>query len=190
MSDKLKDNIQNFHDYGSFIPTRTIVMFGDIDSENAETWIKNIHILDSVTGTINIKLNSPGGSVESAKIIYDSILECKNMVRITCYGYVESAATLILMAGDERIMLPSSKLMLHVGEEAIASNHPKNVESQYNDYKDEAKWMEDVYLKRIKQKKSRFSRQRLKEMLIFDRYIKPKEAISLGLINHIGDINE
>lgn len=188
MSERLKDHIQIFHDHGIYLPTKTMSMFGEVDSDSAAQWVKNIHILDSFTGTINVKLNSEGGSVESAKMVYDAISGCKNMVRITCYGNVESAATLILMAGDERIMTDSSKLMLHIGEEAIASNHPKNVESQYNDYKDEAKWMEDVYLSRIKQKKARFSRQKLQEMLLFDKYIKPKEALQLGLITLIGEV--
>jgi ATP-dependent protease ClpP protease subunit len=47
--------------------------------------------------------------------------------------------------------------------------------------------MEDIYMERIKEKKKRFTRQKMKDMLIWDKYISPKEAIELGLVDKLGD---
>lgn len=188
MSDKLKDSIDTFFDKDVFLPTKTIVLTGSVDDDMYDTALKGIHALDSVNGEITIKLKSDGGEVEVARAIYDLIAGAKNVVRIQCYGNVESAATLILQAADVRCMSENAKLMLHTGEEGISSNHPKNVERQYIENREEEKWMENVYLSRIKEKKKRFTRQKLKEMLDWDTYISPKEALELGLIDQIGEL--
>lgn len=192
MDAKLKNFDNNFvdqaHDYGIYLPTKTIIMEGDVDEDFAKKHMANIHILDSFEGTINIKLFSGGGDVNVARIIYSAIKGCKNFVRITCYGEVASAATIILQAADERVATPESKLMVHVGAEGFAMNHPKNIDSAYRNAREDASWMEDVYLSQIKQKKKRFTRHQLQDLIVFDSYLNAKQALDLGLIDLIGEV--
>lgn len=187
MSDKLKEDLALYHSEGVFIPTKTFNLLGDVDEDMLEKAVCNLHALDSVSGEITIKLISDGGSVSVARAIYDLIAGCKNRVRIMCYGEVSSAATLILQAGDYRAMSENCKLMIHVGEESYAMNHPKNVERIYEQSRIDEKWMEDIYLKRIKEKKKRFTRQNLKDELVWDKFLNPKQALDLGLIDEIGE---
>src|SRR5690606_31214680 len=103
----IKDNIGEFHSNGLFLPTKTIVITGSVDEDMLDKHLKNIHILDQFEGTINIKLYTDGGEICVGRALYDAIKECKNLVRITCYGEVASCGTIILMAADERVMMPN-----------------------------------------------------------------------------------
>jgi len=188
MSEKLKEYLELYHERGVFIPTKTFNLIGDVDEDMLKTATCNLHALDSTHGEITIKLISDGGSVSIARAIYDLIRGCKNVVRIICYGEVSSSATLILQAADKRIMTPNSKLMLHIGSEGIARDHPRNVDRQYSDYRKDEKWMKNIYLEKIKEVKKRFTNIKLDDILIWDTFLDPKKALELGLIDQIGEI--
>lgn len=185
---KLKDDLEAFHGTGLYLPTRTLLITGEVNDDLYASTIKNLHALDSTSGTINIKLNSEGGDVIAGRAIYDAIKNCKNHVRITVYGQASSAASFILQSADERIMTESSYLMLHVGEEGHAQNHPKNVRRWDEFYRKLETWMENIYLQKIKQKKKRYTRNQLKSVLLFDTILNPKEALEMGLIDIIGEV--
>ncbi len=150
MSSSFKDLVSEFHSNNVFLETKTIVVVGDVDEEMFEMLAKNLHALDSKSGEITIKLMSDGGSVSVARGIYDLIRGCKNVVRIICYGEVSSSATIILQAGDKRVMAPNSKVMVHVGAEYIPQSSPRNVERTAEQHRIDEKWMEDIYLQKIK----------------------------------------
>ena len=188
MSCNLKDYIGIFHDRGVFIPTKTVSLVGDVDEDLFKSALCNLHSLDSTHGEITIKLMSDGGSISSARGIYDLIRGCKNRVRIICYGEVSSSGSIILQAGDFRVMSENSKLMIHVGSESVPSDHPRNVDRLIEQHRIDESWIEDVYLSKIKEKKKRFTRQALKDMLIWDKSLSPKEALALGLIDSIGEV--
>lgn len=188
MTNDKKDFIDQFHACGLFYPTKTFDITGEICQNRYEQTIKNLHILDSSSGDITIKLNSEGGDVTQAKAIYDAVKSCKNHVTMVVYGQASSAASIILQAADRRVMSQNSYIMLHVGEEGYSSNHPRNIDVWHKYSRDTEKWMEDVYLSKIKQKKPRYTRNQLKSMITFDKILYPKDALLLGLIDEIGDI--
>jgi ATP-dependent Clp protease protease subunit len=187
MSDKIKDHIGQLYDNNIYIPSKTIILSGGVDEDMYNTAVKGIHILDSYSGPINIKLMSEGGDLTVARALFDIIQGCKNYVRVIVYGEAASAATIILQAADSRVMTHSSKLMLHVGAESIPEDHPRNVDQLYVQHRIDEKWIEDTYLKRIKEKKKRFTRQQLKNLLTWDKYLTPKESFDLGIIDEIGE---
>jgi ATP-dependent protease ClpP protease subunit len=176
---------ESFHLYDVHIPSRTIAICDEVDDTLFKKVLKNIFILDQTEGEINILLSGPGGDLSACRGIYDVLNLCTNVVKISCYGEIASASTIILMAGDERRMTPNSKLMVHIGESAMNYNHPKNIEEHYHNMKDDNAWIEDIYLRRIKEVKPRYTRQQLQDLLVWDKYIKPSEALDLGLITHI-----
>ena len=176
MSDNIKSYLSYYHDYGIYYPSRVIDLFGDIDQDKAQNVIKNLIALDATSGTINIHLMSEGGCVVSGLAIYNMIQSCQNHVRIICMGEVSSMATLILQAADERVMKPDSFLMLHVGSEQSGDMHPRAKE-QWDKYMKKLEIrMEDIYLKKIKEKKKKFTRKQLQDMILFNRIFTPKEA--------------
>ena len=184
MSEKLKDSLTQFHDNGAYPPTRTIKLYGEIDLDSQELFITNFHALDQTSGTITILLSSEGGCVGAGLAIYDEIRASNNLVRIICQGEVASMATVILQAGDERIMRPNSYLMLHLGEQE-SSGHPtsKKEWDRFTQIQEDKCNM--IYLKRIKEKKQRFSKNRLTKMITHDKIFSPDEAVNLGLADKI-----
>lgn len=189
MSDKLKDAVDQYFDKHIFIPTRTIKLYSDVDDDFLNILETGIEVFNQSKGDITIKLSSDGGSVAVARAAYDTIKESPNDVYIKCYGEVSSAATIVLQAADYRICMPNSKLMIHVGSESIGQEHPRNVDSMYEEHRKDEEWMEGIYHKRIKEKKKRFTRQQLKAMLRFDKYLSPKESLDLGLIDEIMELS-
>lgn len=185
MSDKVKDHITIFHDYGIYSPTRIVEITGEIDEEQYTKTLKNLLLLDLTNKPITIIINSIGGCVTQGKAIYDIMRSCQSEIIAHVCGEASSAASVILQAADFRYCTPNSKIMIHVGEEAIENNHPRNVDALYNEFREDEAWIENIYLKKIKEKKKRFTKNQVKSLLQFDKYIKPEKALEFNLIDGI-----
>lgn len=187
MSDKIKESLSQLFENNIHIPSKTITLTGSVDDDMYETVLKGTIALETIQGPITIRmyLNSGGGDLVAARGIIDVIKNCTKNVEIICVGEVVSAATLILQAADHRVMMPNSRLMIHVGVEGVAENHPRNVDEMIRIHREDEIFIEDIYLKKIKEKKKRFTRHQLKSLLQFDKYLNPKEALELGLIDEI-----
>ncbi|MCA0404869.1 MAG: Clp protease ClpP [Proteobacteria bacterium] len=64
-------------------------------------------------GDITVRINSGGGVASDGTAIYSLLLAHRGVVTTIVEGVAASAASLILMAGDERRMRPGSMLMIH-----------------------------------------------------------------------------
>ena len=64
-------------------------------------------------GDITVRINSGGGVASDGTAIYSLLLAHRGIVTAVVEGVAASAASLILMAGDERRMRPGSMLMIH-----------------------------------------------------------------------------
>ena len=88
-------------------------MFGFEGDTSGLSMVKDLTSLpDSVT-TVNVHINSPGGLVDEGLAIYNTLKALDKKVVTTCDGVAASAASLIFMAGDERIMSDASLLFVH-----------------------------------------------------------------------------
>jgi ATP-dependent Clp protease protease subunit len=189
-TDAFRDDIEKFHAHGIYVPTKTIEMFGDIDSDMKDRVIKNLHTLDSKTGRITILLSSEGGCVSSGLDIYDAIRASKNHVRIIAYGGIESMASVVFQAADRnmRFMTPNSYMMIHEGEQETRGSF-KNRKSWEKLIQHQEKTCNDIYLSKIKDKKPRYSLTKFKdEFLDHDRILLPDEAIEFGLADTIIEV--
>jgi HK97 family phage prohead protease len=77
------------------------------------------------TPRINLRINSPGGSVVDAIAIASSIRHKRDTgTKITSYadGIVASAATFIAIAADEVVAMPGSEWMFHYASSTIDGN--------------------------------------------------------------------
>ncbi|MGL5765658.1 MAG: head maturation protease, ClpP-related [Sarcina sp.] len=96
----------------------TINIYGDITSwdwyesdVSSYTLSKQLDALE--VDTINVYINSYGGEVAEGLAIYNSLKRHKAKVKTYCDGFACSIASVIFMAGDERIMSTASLLMIH-----------------------------------------------------------------------------
>lgn len=73
-----------------------------------------IRDLDEVTASkLRVEINSPGGDVFDAVAIYNALRTHPAHVTTRVDGLAASAASLIVQAGDHRVMLSSAQMMIH-----------------------------------------------------------------------------
>lgn len=187
MSSKLNDIVSNLHDHKIDLSSKKTWIEGEIDEEVASTFSKNISLLDANTNgkPITIVLDSCGGDVTEGLRIYNLILNCNNFVRVIVEGKAESMASIILQAADERVMLEDAHMVIHMGEDGFDSQHPVNARRWVKKADEDNKRIEDIYLKKIKEKKPKYTRNNLKELMLFDRILSPKEAVEMGLADKV-----
>lgn len=87
---------------------------GDFWSEGvtAKQFTKDLNALSNVK-TINLHINSPGGSVFEALAIYNALKEHPANVITNIDGLAASAATFIALAGDTVVMAENAMFMIH-----------------------------------------------------------------------------
>jgi ATP-dependent Clp endopeptidase proteolytic subunit ClpP len=103
-------------EYSIDIKHRTLYLSEEIDSAITDNIIKGFHFLDQKEGTIYLQINSPGGICSDMRAIYDTIRACNNPVHTLGIGQVCSAAGLLLVAGDKRIVTENCWFMAHEGQ--------------------------------------------------------------------------
>lgn len=135
---------------------------------------------EDAKSVINLYINSPGGSVDSALAIYDTIQYISAPVHTTVMGMAASAATVISMSGKKRYILPNARMMIH---QVIGGT-----KGQYSDIKIHFTQMSKVYdkivslyIKHTKEKDI----DKMKSYLDRDTYLNAEEALSLGLVDEI-----
>ena len=194
MSRNIDEMATLYHEHGVCLRTRTVFIDGDNDEENFEITmksarrdIKNLQLLDSLspegTRPIYVRLNCSGGDVLAGMAIYDAITSCVNKVIVYAHNAM-SMGSIILQAGDERILYPNATVMIHNGTVSRAGS-PKTVENWQKYDKSMDTRHEDIYLAKIKEKKPRFTRKQLQDMLEHDTILSAQEAVDLGLADKI-----
>ena len=181
----VNSNIDRFQEYGIYVPTRTLFLNGEVDEFLADTAIKGLHILDSLGDSpITVLLNTVGGDEYHGMAIYDAIVACSSHVIIKGVGHVMSMGSMIIQAGDTRLMAPNAKFMLHYGEWGI-EDHPKIARAWMKEEEKFSRMMEDLYLEKIRENHPRFTRRKLQKMLDFDTILSAEETVEMGLIDAV-----
>jgi ATP-dependent Clp endopeptidase proteolytic subunit ClpP len=165
MAKKQRDNdfIWSWFDNNLDLDTRTIYMGSisknwddyetGVDNFMAEFFIKGMHLLESRGGDkeITIIMNNPGGDWYHGMAIYDCIKNSSCHCTIRVFGHAMSMGSIILQSADSRIMMPSSRFMIHYGYNGN-SGHSKIFERWADEGKRINYDMENIYLDRIMEK--------------------------------------
>ncbi len=190
-----RDDMDKFHDYSLYIPQRTLYMGSEshdmdagesgVDGAMAERTIKNLAILDGMNSEpITIIMNNPGGDQLHGLAIFDAIRACRSEVIIKVFGMAMSMGSIILQAGDRRLMSPNSRLMVHYGYFGM-SEHAKTVYKWVEENKKLDEWMEELFLTKIREKHPMFPPNKVKKMCDFDTILDARETVHLGLADGI-----
>lgn len=94
---------------------REIELVGEIDADMVNSLIRQLRHLQKVdrNGEITLFINSPGGEVSSGLALYDVMQAISCPIRTVCLGMAASMGALLFIAGDQRDMLPHSRVMIH-----------------------------------------------------------------------------
>ena len=99
--------------------TADLYIFGDIcaypwESQGEQSGVSIVRQLKELdVDEIKVHINSYGGDVAEGLAIYNVLREHKAQIVTICDGFACSAASVVFMAGDKRVMQPASLLMIH-----------------------------------------------------------------------------
>lgn len=131
--------------------------------------------LESVdTPNLTVRINSYGGSVSEGLAIYGLLSDFKGNLRTIVDGFACSAASIIFMAGKERIVPENGLLMIH--------NAWSSVEGDSNAMKKAAEDLEKITQPSVNiyVAKTGISEEEIKEMMNEEKWITSQEAFDMG----------
>lgn len=163
-----------------------INIYGDITSwaweelgeMSAVILSKRIEELGDVS-KINVYINSYGGEVAEGLAIYNALKRHKAKVTTYCDGFAASIASVIFMAGDERIMNESSLLMIH-NAWTFAQGNAEQLRKQAEDLEKITQASVIAY-----KAHSSLSEKEIKKLMDKETWILPEEALEYGFATKI-----
>lgn len=165
-----------------------IHIYGDITSwqcnesdVSSYTLSKEIEVLEGIDA-INVHINSYGGEVAEGLAIYNSLKKHNAKIKTICDGFACSAASVIFMAGDERVMSTVSLLMIH-NAWAYTGGNANQLRKQADDLDKITQASINAYMQEVN-----INEDELKQLLDDETWLTPQEALEMGFITTI--INE
>lgn len=161
--------------------TAEISIYGDITSwpweelgeVSAANLSKQLQTLGDVD-EINVHISSYGGEVKEGLAIYNALKNHTAKVRTFCDGFACSIASVIFMAGDERIMNESSLLMIH-NAWSYAEGNAQELRKQADDLEKITQASVVAY-----KAHSTLTEEEIKALMDAESWILPQEAIDYG----------
>ena len=150
-----------------------LFILGDI-VEGAWVWKGEespITLLDKIKGSgateLVCHIDSYGGVTSAGIAMYNLLRSCEAKVTTIAEGFCASAASLVFMAGDKRIMRNASLLMIHNAWSTVAGN-AEELRKTADDLEDE----------------------KLEALLAAESWIDPEEAVEWGFATGIAQDEE
>lgn len=161
-----------------------ITIFGDITSFPwTESDVSSYQLSKEIAGldvdTINVHLNSYGGEVSEGLAIYNSLKRHKAKVKTYCDGFACSIASVIFMAGDERIMSNASILMVH-NPWTHAEGNAQELRKTAEDLEKMSQVSVNAYMEKV-----HISEEDVKRLLEEETWLMPSEALDFGFATAI-----
>lgn len=168
-------------------------MYGEI----GEQWLKeedddNIYSLTDLEkalkdhkdiATIDIYINSAGGSVFDGVAMYNMLKRHKAYKRVFIDGFACSVASVIAMCGNQVIMPKSSMMMIH-NAWTVAMGNAKELRKQAEDLDKINETIKNAYLSR---KTLTIDESKLTELMDNESYLSAEECFNYGLCTKVAD---
>lgn len=163
----------------------TINIYGDItkyswweEDYGAIKLARDLEKYDQID-SIDVFINSNGGSVSEGLAIYNILQRHPAKVTTYCDGFACSAASVVFMAGDERVMSNASLLMIH-NAWIYTEGNAEELRKQADDLDIITEASINAYLNHVN-----ISKEELKLMLDKETWIDCNEALEKGFCTKI-----
>jgi ATP-dependent Clp protease protease subunit len=165
--------------------TRELYMYGQIGPSDwgfigAESVVEALGMLGD--GPVNIRLNSPGGSVDEAVAAVENLRRHNGEVSVSVDALAASAATLLLVSGFKTTAAPRAMVMIHephtiaIGD-AASMRKTADILEKYRDS------LVDAYAATMEA-----SREEILAMVADETWFTAKEALAIGLVQSITEV--
>ncbi|MDD6145910.1 MAG: Clp protease ClpP [Oscillospiraceae bacterium] len=165
--------------------TATLNIYGDITSwpwfegdTSAVNLSKQLEEMGDVN-EIDVYINSYGGEVSEGLAIYNALRRHKAKVKTVCDGFACSIASVIFMAGDERVMNEASLLMIHKTW-TRAEGNADELRKQADDLDIISQASVEAY-----KSHSTLTEKQIKKLMDNETWILPEKALEYGFATSI-----
>ena len=162
-----------------------LYVFGDITSwewfkSDVSSYTLAMELQGVEASIIRVHINSYGGEVAEGLAIYNTLRKHSAKVTTSCEGFACSAASLVFMAGDERVIDNASLLMIH-NPWTYAAGNAEDFRKQAEDLDKIGEAAANAY----RDAGLSLSEEELKAMLDAETWITPDEALEWGFATSI-----
>lgn len=133
--------------------------------------------------TINIRIHSPGGSISEGCAIYNALKHHPAKKVVYIEGECSSIATVVAMAGDEIVMSPVSRIMIHDPLVMYISGGSEKLRAQADTLDKLKEVIINAYVT-----KSKLSREVISDLMSKETHMTAEEALEKGFITKIEDL--
>ncbi len=161
-----------------------LYIFGDITSypwdEKDKDAYSIVKELEEITAQkINVHINSCGGSVSEGLAIYNTLKNNRAKVVTYCDGFACSAASVVFMAGDKRVMNSASLIMVH-NPWTYGTGNAKELRKQADDLEKIAEASVNAYMHRVN-----ITEDEVRCLLDEETWLTADEALEKGFATEI-----
>lgn len=128
---------------------------------------------------IEVTINSYGGEVAQGLAIYNALRNHKARITMRCSGFACSIASVIFMAGEERIMDDASLLMIH-NAWTFAEGNAADLRKQAEDLDKITEASVKAYMSRVN-----ISEEKLRALMDAETWLDPEAALEYGFATSI-----
>lgn len=156
----------------------------DDDATDSSSLSKQLEEIGDVS-QINVHINSYGGEVAEGLAIYNALRRHGAKIRTTCDGFACSIASVIFMAGDERVMSDASLLMIHNAWTSAYGVNAADLRKLADDMDTITQASKNAYMSRVN-----IDEKRLGELMDAESWILPTDAIEMGFATEVEEFED
>lgn len=156
----------------------------DDDATDSSSLSKQLEEIGDVS-QINVHINSYGGEVAEGLAIYNALRRHGAKIRTTCDGFACSIASVIFMAGDERVMSDASLLMIHNAWTSAYGVNAADLRKLADDMDAITQASKNAYMSRVN-----IDEKRLGELMDAESWILPADAIEMGFATEVEEFED
>ena len=169
----------------NLLTERKIFLTEEVNEDSCKALIQQLLYFNGEDpgAEIVMYINSPGGNVYDGLAVYDVMRMMSAPLRTVCIGTAASMGSIFFLAGDNREMLPHSRIMIHdpsLSGGSFAGQKPHQLQ-QVVDTLNECR---EVTCKIIAER-SGHTIEEIYEKTKSDTYFKADEALEFGLATKI-----
>lgn len=176
---KLNEHETELYIYGDIRKKSWIDDWFGTGKEKTDAFTLKDAIAQIDTPELTVRINSYGGSVSEGLAIYNLLSDFKGHLRTVVDGFACSAASVIFMAGKERIVPESGLLMIH-NAWSYAEGDSNAMKKAAEDLEKQTQPSVNIYVS-----KTGLSEEKVKEMMDKETWITSKEAFELGFATNL-----
>lgn len=134
---------------------------------------------------INVYINSYGGEVAEGIAIYNALKRHSAKVITYCDGFACSIASVIFMAGDERVMGNPSRLMIHDAWTSVWGANADELRKQAEDLDKINDAAVKAYMQHVN-----ITEEELRAKMKAESWLSEEEALEMGFATSVDDAEE